>query len=60
MSGGATVKASKQFVADFETIATNYNLRALGEYDEAKAAARSDMQSAEVCFAALAAVRAAA
>ena len=46
--------ASKQFVADFETVAARYKLRELGQYDEAKAAARRDLESAEVCFAAMA------
>lgn len=46
--------ASRQFVADFEAVATRYNLRECGEYDEAKAAARRDMENAEVCFAKMA------
>ncbi len=54
MSGDATVKASKQFVADFEAVATRYRLRELGEYEAAKAAARRDLENAEVCFAAMA------
>ena len=44
----------KQFVADFETVAARYNLRELGEYDEARAAARRDIENAEVCFTAMA------
>ena len=54
MSGDATVNASKQFVDDFEAVATRYNLRELGEYETAKAAARRDLENAEVCFAAIA------
>lgn len=54
VSGGETVKASKQFVANFEVVATRYKLRELGEHDEAKAAARRDMENAEVCFAKMA------
>lgn len=46
--------ASKQFVADFEAVATRYKLRELGEHESAKAAARRDMDAAEVCFAAIA------
>lgn len=44
----------KQFADDFEIVAMRYNLRELGEYDEAKEAARRDLESAQVCFAALA------
>jgi hypothetical protein len=44
----------RQFVDDFETVATRYNLRELGEYDEARAAARRDIENAEVCFTAMA------
>lgn len=54
MSGGETVKVNKQFVDDFEAVATRYNLRELGEYELAKAAARRDLENAEVCFAAIA------
>ena len=46
--------ASKSFVADFETVATRYRLRELGEYEAEKAAARRDLENAEVCFAAMA------
>lgn len=49
-----TVKASRQFVADFEAVATRYKLRELGEYEAAKESARRDMENAEVCFAAMA------
>lgn len=45
---------SRKFVADFELVATRYNLRELGQYEEARAAARRDLESAEVCFAAMA------
>lgn len=45
---------SQQFIDDFEAVATRYNLRELGQYEEAKAAARRDLKSAEVCFAAMA------
>ena len=48
------VTVTEQFVADFEAVAARYNLRELGEYDQAKAAARRDMENAEVCFAAMA------
>lgn len=45
---------SKQFVDNFEAVAERYNLRGLGQYDEAKVAARRDLENAEVCFAAMA------
>lgn len=45
---------SKQFADDFEAVAKHYRLRELGQYEEAKAAARRDLDSAEVCFAAMA------
>ena len=57
---GAEIVAEKhtsvprQFVEDFEAVAAHYNLKALGEYDQAKAAARADLDSAIPCFAALA------
>ena len=54
MDGGESVMANRTFVADFEAVAARYNLRELGEYDQAKAAARRDMENAEVCFAAMA------
>lgn len=44
----------REFVADFEAVAERYNLKALGEYDQAKAAARADLDSAIPCFAAMA------
>lgn len=54
MTGNGNVMASKQFVADFEAVAVHYKLRELGQYDEAKAAARRDMPNAIVCFASMA------
>jgi hypothetical protein len=48
------VKASPQFVADFETVAEHYNLKALGEYEEAKEAARKNLDNAITTFANLA------
>jgi len=54
MDGGKNVMASKQFVADFEAVALRYNLRELGEYEDAKEAARRDLENAEACFAAMA------
>ena len=45
---------SQQFVDNFETVAARYRLRELGEYEAAKAAARHDLENAEVCFAAMA------
>ena len=43
-----------RFVADFELVATRYQLRECGEYDEAKEAARNDIDAAMTTFAALA------
>ncbi len=54
MDGGESVMANRTFVADFEAVAVRYNLRELGEYEAAKEAARRDLESAEVCFAAMA------
>jgi hypothetical protein len=51
---GEQVKVSKQFAADFEDVARHYRLRELGEYDEAKEAARRDIEAAKMCFAAMA------
>lgn len=45
---------SQKFVDDFETVATRYNLRELGEYEQAKEAARRDIENAEICFSAMA------
>lgn len=44
----------RQFVDDFETVATRYNLRELGEYFQAKDAARNDLENAITCYAKLA------
>ena len=44
----------RQFVTDFELVATRYNLRELGEYEQAKEAARRDIENAEICFSAMA------
>lgn len=49
------VTVSKQFVSDFEAVATRYNLRELGEYETAKTAARQDLEAAQETFAAIAA-----
>lgn len=49
-----TVMATKQFVNDFETVATRYNLRELGEYETAKSAARADLDNAIITFSKLA------
>ncbi len=44
----------KQFIEDFELVATHYNLKELGEYYQAKDAARSNLESAITTFAAIA------
>lgn len=51
----AEVKVSRKFVADFETVATHYKLRELGEFELAKEAARRDIEAAQEAFAAIAA-----
>lgn len=54
IDAGKQVSASKQFADDFEAVAEHYKLRELGQYEEAKQAARRDIEAAEVCFAAMA------
>lgn len=53
MTGSKSVMASKQFVADFDTVCARYGLTE-AEKQEAKEAARRDLENAETCFAALA------
>ena len=48
-----SVNVSKAFVADFEKVATHYELRKLGQYDDAKQAARNDLDNAQATYAAL-------
>lgn len=50
----AHTSVPRQFVDDFELVATRYNLRELGEYEEAKAAARQDLDNAIITFSKLA------
>lgn len=47
-------KASKQFVSDFEIVSAHYMLEELGEIEEAKKAARNDMENAEISYRAMA------
>ena len=42
-----------RFVENFELVADHYGLKAQGEYETAKAAARADLESAITTFAAL-------
>ena len=44
----------RQFVEDFETVATHYGLKHIGEYLIAKDAARNDLENAQATYAALA------
>ena len=44
----------REFVNDFEAVAAHYNLKALGEYETAKSAARADLDNAITTYAALA------
>ena len=53
MSVDQTVKVNKQFVADFEAVCTRYNLSP-EEREQAKQAARRDLDNAIPTFAALA------
>jgi len=46
---------NRQLVQDFDLVAEHYGLKELGEYDEARQAARNDIESAKICFAAMAA-----
>lgn len=54
MGLSGVVIVSRKFVADFETVATRYNLRELGEYEAARNIARNDLDSAIECFTAMA------
>lgn len=54
MSRSEKVVATKQFAEGFELVAAHYQLKELGEYEEVKRVARSDMAAAQICFAALA------
>lgn len=40
----------KQFVDDFEKVAEHYQLKQLGEYDQAKQLARDDIEQAIICY----------
>lgn len=51
----ASKRATREFVSDFELVATHYQLRELGEYETAKQVARNDLDNAVPCFAAMAA-----
>jgi len=44
----------KQFIDDFELVSDYYGFKEAGEYEIAKEAARNDLESAIVCFAAMA------
>lgn len=44
----------KQFVEDFEKVVSHYRLKELGEYEDAKKAARKDIENAIVCYAEMA------
>ena len=48
------ISVSRQFAADFETVAAHYNLRELGEYEAARNIARNDLDSAIECFTSMA------
>jgi hypothetical protein len=47
------VRVSREFKANFDTVARYYGLADLGELEEAKEAARRDPEAAATCFAAL-------
>lgn len=46
--------ADPKFVADFMLVANHYKLAELGELEEAKQAARDDMDAAVISYAAMA------
>jgi hypothetical protein len=50
MNGGETVRASKKFVDDFMTVAKHYMLAEHGELEQAKSAARADLDGAIICY----------
>lgn len=52
MSGSKIVP--REFVNDFEAVAAHYGLKALGQYDDAKSAARADLDNAITTYAAIA------
>jgi hypothetical protein len=54
MQGSKRVDAPKSFISDFELVAAQYDLKALGEYDAARNAARADLSNAITTYAALA------
>lgn len=53
MSASDRVTVSRQFAEDFDAVCTRYGLTPK-EREEAKQAARRDLESAIVCFAAMA------
>lgn len=54
MSNG-NLRVPQQFVTDFELVAEHYQLREHGEYEQAKQAARDNLENAITCYAAIAA-----
>lgn len=51
----SSAKVPIQFVADFELVAEHYQLREHGEYEQAKQAARDNLDNAITCYGAIAA-----
>ena len=45
----------REFAENFELVAAHYDLKAIGEYETAKAAARADLPNAITCYSAIAA-----
>lgn len=54
MSASKAQIVPRDFVNDFEAVAAHYNLKALGEYEAAKQAARADLDNAITTYSALA------
>lgn len=54
MSVSNPVIVTKQFADDFELVANYYGLKHIGEYLEAKDAARNDLENAIITYAHLA------
>lgn len=48
------IKVPRQFHADFDLVAAHYKFRMLGQYEEAREAARGDIESAITTYAAIA------
>ena len=48
------IKVPRQFHTDFDLVAAHYKFRMLGQYEEARQAARGDIESAITAYTAIA------